>query len=356
MGQMTVIELIDQLKANEELSRGDLLFILNNLDETSKKHLYKEALNIKTENYGDTVYMRGLIEFTNYCTQTCTYCGISRHNPNVDRYRLTKEQIMDCAEEGHRLGYRTFVLQGGEDPHFTDEILVDIITTLRETYPDSAITLSIGERSIESYKRLKEAGADRYLLRHETAARHLYEKFHPGMSFDNRRNCLKNIKEVGFQVGSGFLVGLPGQSNEDLVEDLLFLKELNPHMTGIGPFIPHKETPLGHSEGGTVEKTRIMLALTRLMLPKVLLPSTTAMGTLDPLGREKALKSGANVVMPNLSPTDVREKYELYQDKICTGDAAAHCRGCIERRINNAGFIVDMSRGDYDEWRKKNVY
>lgn len=353
---MTVISLIDKLNECNDLSKEELLYILDNLDDASQSYLFEKSLETKRKYYGNTVYMRGLIEFSNYCSKTCQYCGISSLNNKVDRYRLTKEQIMDCCKEGYRLGYRTFVLQGGEDPHFTDHVMVDIIKTIKETYKDVAVTLSIGERNKESYKDLKEAGADRFLLRHETASRSLYEKFHPGMSYDNRRNCLYDIRDVGFQVGSGFLIGLPGQTNKDLVEDLKFLKELNPHMTGIGPFIPHKETPLGETNGGTVEKTLIMLALTRLLLPKVLLPSTTALGTLDPKGREKALKVGANVVMPNLSPTNVREKYELYQDKICTGDEAAHCRGCIERRINSAGFEVDMSRGDYDEWREKNVY
>lgn len=342
-----VQQLIMQLYNDEDLSDDGLLKIINGMNAEHANFLFEKALEKKTLYYKDTVYMRGLIEFTNYCKQNCNYCGIRGKNSTVDRYRLSKEAILNCCEEGYALGYRTFVMQGGEDPFFTDDILVDIIQTIKSNYPDCAITLSVGERSRESYAALKEAGADRYLLRHETATKSLYEALHPGMSFENRRACLYTLKELGYQVGAGFMVGLPHQTPADLVADLRFLKTLEPEMVGIGPYIPHDETPLKGSKGGTVEETLIMVALTRLLLPKALLPSTTAMGTLDPKGREKALKAGANVVMPNLSPTDVREKYELYKDKICTGDEAAHCRQCIEGRIKSAGFRVDMGRGDH---------
>ena len=224
--------------------------------------------------------------------------------------------------------------------------MVEIIKKIKEKYPGNAITLSLGERSYKSYKMMFNAGADRYLLRHETASKDLYESLHPNGSFENRIQCLKNLKEIGYQVGAGFMVGLPNQSNKNLIDDLIFLKELNPHMCGIGPFIPHKDTPLANEKGGTLEKTITMLALVRLMLPKILLPATTALGSVDPLGREKGLKAGANVVMPNLSPTNVREKYSLYDGKICTGDEAAECRVCIERRINAAGFNLEITRGD----------
>ena len=320
------------------------------MDQESEKRLFDLALVAKKEHYGLDVYMRGLIEFTNYCSQNCMYCGIRRGNPEADRYRLTKEEVLACCQEGFKLGYRTFVLQGGEDKWYTDEKLVDIIKAIKSNWPDTAVTLSVGERSYESYKALFQAGADRYLLRHETATPEIYSSIHPDMSFENRRKCLENLKEIGFQVGAGFMVGLPGQGNKELVMDLRYLKQLDPEMVGIGPFIPHKKTPLGEEVGGTVEKTLIMIAMTRLMLPKALLPSTTALGTMDPQGREKALKAGANVVMPNLSPTDQRLKYELYENKICTGDEAAHCRVCIEGRIKSVGFEVNMSRGDHEDW------
>lgn len=349
---MKVLELIERLNRENDLKKEELVYILDHITEEEKEVLFKYSLETKQTYYGDTVYMRGLIEFTNHCYRNCNYCGIRKDQTEADRYRLSKEQIMQCCDQGYWLGYRTFVLQGGEDPFFNDEKLVDIISSIKTRWPDVAVTVSIGERSKESYVKLKEAGADRYLLRHETANAELYAAIHENMELESRKSCLYDIKEAGFQVGAGFMVGIPGQTNEILAEDLLFLKELDPHMIGIGPFIPHVKTPLGQFKGGTVEDTLVMLALTRLMLPKVLLPSTTALGTLDKQGREKALKVGANVVMPNLSPTNVRELYELYQDKICTGDEAAHCRQCIEGRINSVGFEVDMGRGDYDGWRK----
>jgi biotin synthase len=349
---LKVLELIERLNRENDLKKEELVYILDHITEEEKEVLFKYSLETKQTYYGDTVYMRGLIEFTNHCYRNCNYCGIRKDQTEADRYRLSKEQIMQCCDQGYWLGYRTFVLQGGEDPFFNDEKLVDIISSIKTRWPDVAVTVSIGERSKESYVKLKEAGADRYLLRHETANAELYAAIHENMELESRKSCLYDIKEAGFQVGAGFMVGIPGQTNEILAEDLLFLKELDPHMIGIGPFIPHVKTPLGQFKGGTVEDTLVMLALTRLMLPKVLLPSTTALGTLDKQGREKALKVGANVVMPNLSPTNVRELYELYQDKICTGDEAAHCRQCIEGRINSVGFEVDMGRGDYDGWRK----
>lgn len=344
-----IYKLIDALDKNGDLPENDLLAILDGIDSASYEYLRERADSKRKLHYEDRVFMRGLIEFTNFCTQDCSYCGIRASNIKADRYRLTQEEILSCCTEGYRLGYRTYVLQGGEDPWFTDEKLCAIIEDIKTRFPDSAVTLSVGERSRESYQRLFDAGADRYLLRHETASKRLYERLHPGMSFENRMDCLKNLKEIGFQVGAGFMVGLPDQTNSDLVMDLKFLHDFNPHMIGIGPFIPHSDTPLGGSDGGTVEKTLVMVALTRLMVPGALMPATTAMGTLDSLGREKAIKAGANVVMPNLSPTDVRTKYEIYENKICTGDEAAHCRICIEKRIEGAGYTVDMSRGDHHE-------
>jgi biotin synthase len=347
-----VKNIIEELFTKNETHPDNLVYLLDHLEPETQDLLFSYSHETRLKVYGRQVYLRGIIEFSNVCGRNCCYCGIRRENQLVDRYRLSQEEILACCLEGHRLGYRTIVLQSGEDPYYTDDRLVAILTEIKSQFPDTAITLSIGERSYESYKRLYEAGADRYLLRHETASEELYQRLHPDMNFHNRRQCLKVLKEIGYQVGAGFMVGLPGQRNEDLVKDLMFLKELKPEMVGIGPFIPHSETPLAAYQGGTVEKTLILLALTRLLLPQVLLPSTTAMGSLDPLGREKALKVGANVVMPNLSPVNVREKYEIYEGKICTGDESAHCRVCIENRINSAGFEVNMERGDHPSWRK----
>jgi biotin synthase len=353
---MREIAYIDSLYNDGNLEDVKLKSIIESNDSRVLDHLYNRSMEKKTRYYDKSVYMRGLIEFTNICKQNCNYCGLRRDNKNVDRYRLTMEQIMDCCHTGYKLGYRTFVLQGGEDSYFTDEKLVKLITNIKSNHPEAAITLSIGEKSYESYEKYFHAGADRFLLRHETADKDLYESLHPGMSFNNRIRCLNDMKKIGYQIGAGFMTGLPGQTAEHLVKDLRFLKTLDPQMIGIGPFIPHSETPLGNFTGGTVNLTLKMVALTRLMIPKALLPSTTALGTLDSLGREKAIKAGANVVMPNLSPINVREKYEIYENKICTGDEAAHCRQCIEKRINSTGSYVDMGRGDYYKWRMKNVY
>lgn len=291
--------------------------------------------------------MRGLIEFTNYCRNDCYYCGIRKSNCNAERYRLTKEQILECCDVGYELGFRTFVLQGGEDGYYTDKILADIVSSIKAKYPDCAITLSLGEKSYESYKLLYEAGADRYLLRHETANAQHYSKLHPPvMSLKNRKQCLYNLKEIGYQVGCGFMVGSPFQTTECLVDDLMFIKELQPHMVGIGPFIPHKDTPFAGKPAGTLELTLFLLGIIRLMLPYVLLPATTALGTIHPKGRELGILAGANVVMPNLSPKEVRSKYLLYDNKICTGDEAAECRMCLTHRIESIGYKLVVSRGD----------
>lgn len=344
--------LIDQLASQQDLTDEQLLYLLDHMDDENRAYLTEKAHETRMRIYGDRVFMRGLIEFTNYCKQSCLYCGIRAENQDAQRYRLTLDQVLQCCETGYWLGYRTYVLQGGEDPYFTDERLVEMITAIKKRYPDCALTLSVGERSRESYEKIFAAGADRYLLRHETASKELYESLHPKMSFENRRACLETLKDIGFQVGAGFMVGLPGQQNKHLVEDLRFLKNLQPHMIGIGPFIPHHDTPLKEEGGGTVELTATLLSIIRLMIPEVLLPATTALGSLDSTGREKGIKAGANVVMPNLSPTEAKEKYMLYDGKICTGDEAAECRKCIEGRINKAGFSIDMSRGDHTEWRR----
>lgn len=316
-------------------------------DESINQDLIKAADAVRREYYGDKVYLRGLIEFTNYCKNDCYYCGIRCGNRKANRYRLSKEEILTACKEGYELGYRTFVLQGGEDGYYNDEIICDIVSSIRNQYEDCAITLSIGERSRSSYKAYFDAGANRYLLRHETANRSHYEKLHPDtMSLDKRKRCLYDLKEIGYQVGSGFMVGSPYQTTECLVADIRFLQDLEPDMIGIGPFISHKDTPFKDCENGSARLTLRLISILRLLFPYVLLPSTTALGTISPTGRELGLQAGANVVMPNLTPVRYREQYELYDNKICTGEEAAECRGCLEKRIEAAGYRAVTDRGD----------
>jgi biotin synthase len=332
----------------------ELLHYISTEDPREMEKLFAAARAAREKYYGKDVYFRGLIEFTNYCKNDCYYCGLRRSNANVERYRLSLDRILRCADLGAMLGYHTFVLQGGEDPYFTDERVVEITCALREKHPDRAVTLSIGERSMESYAAMREAGAARYLLRHETANEEHYAKLHPAsMSLANRKQCLFNLKKLGFQVGSGFMVGTPFQTPENLLEDLRFLRELEPEMVGIGPFIPQSDTPFGGEPGGAVAQTLRMVALSRLLLPAALVPATTALGTADPQGREKALLAGANVVMPNLSPKQTRKLYALYDNKICTGDEAAECLGCMTGRIKRAGFVPNMRRGDAVLYEKR---
>ena len=306
-----------------------------------------KAESLRDLHYGRRVFLRGLIEFTSYCKNDCYYCGLRRSNRNAERYRLTKEQILECADYGASLGFHTFVLQGGEDGHFTDAKLCEIVSEIKSAHPDCAVTLSVGERSYESYKALRNAGADRYLLRHETATAEHYSRLHPAnLTLENRKRCLYDLKSLGFQVGAGFMVGSPYQKSENLAEDLLFLREFSPQMVGIGPFIPHRDTPFGECMPGTLKLTLLMLALTRLMLPKVLLPATTALGTIASDGRERGVLAGANVVMPNLSPVDVRKKYLLYNDKLCSGDETAEHIKELRERFSKINCTLDMSRGD----------
>ncbi|MDP4120438.1 MAG: [FeFe] hydrogenase H-cluster radical SAM maturase HydE [Bacillota bacterium] len=342
-----MIKLIDKLEATQSLSKEEWVELIDNRDKDSSEYLFEKARKIRHEIYENDVYIRGLIEFSNYCENDCFYCGIRRNNPYAQRYRLGKDEIMSCCKEGYELGFRTFVLQSGEDSYYTDDIMTEIISSIKEKYPDCAVTLSIGEKSKETYQKYFDAGADRYLLRHETACDVHYKKLHPpSLSLSNRKQCLFDLKEIGFQVGSGFMVGSPFQTSETLADDMLFLKELNPHMVGVGPFIPHHDTPFKGYPQGSVELTLFMIGLIRLMLPNALIPATTALGTLDTLGREKGIQAGANVVMPNLSPKDVRKKYLLYDNKICTGDEAAECRYCMQNRMKSIGYDVVVSRGD----------
>lgn len=348
MTNMTnMINLIDKLSTTHTLSYDEMYQLIEHRNEELANYLFEKARQVRILYYGHDVYMRGLIEFTNYCRNDCYYCGIRKSNCNAERYRLTKEQILECCDVGYELGFRTFVLQGGEDGYYTDKILADIVSSIKAKYPDCAITLSLGEKSYESYKLLYEAGADRYLLRHETANAQHYSKLHPPvMSLKNRKQCLYNLKEIGYQVGCGFMVGSPFQTTECLVDDLMFIKELQPHMVGIGPFTPHKDPLFAGNPAGTLELTLFLLGIIRLMLPYVLLPATTALGTIHPKGRELGILAGANVVMPNLSPKEVRSKYLLYDNKICTGDEAAECRMCLTHRIESIGYKLVVSRGD----------
>ena len=341
------IQRIDALVAACDLRREDLIALITQATPESDEYLFAQARKVREEIYGKAVYMRGLIEFTNYCKNDCYYCGIRRSAAHADRYRLSEEQILNCCENGYALGFRTFVLQGGEDGYYTDERIVSMVEKIKEKYPDCALTLSIGERDRESYQAFYDAGADRYLLRHETADEDHYRLLHPAqLSLAHRKQCLRQLKEIGYQVGCGFMVGSPGQTPECLVEDLLFIKELAPHMVGIGPFVPHHDTPFADQPQGGLELTLRLLAIIRLMQPHVLLPATTALGTIDPRGREKGILAGANVVMPNLSPGDVRKKYLLYDNKICTGDEAAECRHCLGNRMQSIGYELVVDRGD----------
>ncbi len=309
--------------------------------------LAETADSIRREVYGDAVYVRGLIEFSNICKNDCLYCGIRASNSNVERYRLTREEIIQCAEAGYMLGFRTYVLQGGEDLYYTDEFMADVVRSIKEKHPDTAITLSLGVRDYDSYKMLFDAGADRYLLRQETSNPEHFKKLHPeNMSFEQRQEALWQLKDIGYQVGGGFMVDSPYQTTEDLIKDLHFMQELEPDMIGIGPFLSSHDTPFKDFENGSYTKTLRLVSILRILFPYALIPATTALGTIHPLGREMGLKAGANVLMPNLSPTMYRKQYQLYDNKICTGDEAAECKACLDLRVGNAGYQIVTDRGD----------
>ena len=351
MQEQQGLQWIERMKAERDLPDGELKALL----ETDQwdEALFAAADGVRRAVYADEVYLRGLIEFTNYCRNNCYYCGIRRDNRKAQRYRLTEEEILACCEEGYGLGFRTFVLQGGTDPYFTDERICSIVSRIRKAYPDCAITLSIDERPRESYQAYFDAGANRYLLRHETANAAHYARLHPPeASLENRKRCLFDLKEIGYQVGTGFMVGSPGQTTECLIEDIRFMQQLQPDMIGIGPYIPHADTPFADQMAGSLELTLRLLAVLRLLFPYALIPATTALGTVHPMGREKGLRAGANVVMPNLSPVGVRKLYLLYDNKICTGEEAAQCRGCLEARVNWAGYRIVTAVGDVKKERK----
>ena len=347
---MNLHELIDRLHKEHTLTRGEFITLIKERDEENASYLASLAREEAVKIYGNGVFPRGLVEFTNYCKNNCYYCGIQGSNQHANRYRLSKDEILSACENGYQLGYRSFVLQGGEDPHYSDDVMVPIVSEIRKRYQDCAITLSLGERSKESYQKYYDAGADRYLLRHEAATPELYQKLHPeSLSLENRIQCLWNLKEIGYAVGTGFMVGSPYQTVENLVDDLLFIQKLDPQMVGIGPFVPHHDTKFKDYPSGTVELTTYLTSILRLMNPHLLLPATTALGTIDPRGREKGILAGANVVMPNLSPVAVRKDYSLYDNKICTGEEAAECAGCLGRRLASIDYELVFTRGDYIE-------
>ena len=339
--------LIDKLERTHSLSLAEYEALLVQREEALAAELRLRAVRVRKAVYGNSVFTRGLIEISSWCKNDCLYCGIRHSNQNAQRYRLSQEDILSCCREGWALDFRTFVLQGGEDPWFTDERLCPLLRQIKAEFPDCAVTLSLGERSRESYQRLYDAGADRYLLRHETADKAHYAALHPAeLSWDHRMECLQTLKEIGYQVGCGFMVGSPGQTEKELAKDLKFVETFRPAMCGIGPFIPHHDTPFADQPGGSVALSCYLLSILRLIQPNLLLPATTALGTLDPLGREKGIQAGANVVMPNLSPVSVRRKYMLYDNKICTGEESAQCRGCLNARMAGIGYELVTDRGD----------
>ena len=344
-------ELVEQLASNHRLDNQSLKRLLAGCvaDDALLQLLRDYAVRTAREQFGLGIYIRGLIELSSFCKCDCLYCGLRRSNHTAERYRLTHEEVMECCKEGYALGFRTFVLQGGEDGTHTDEWLVDLISDMRRTYPDVAITLSLGERTEESYKRLKEAGANRYLLRHEAANEELYASLHPSSKgLQHRLGCLDALKRCGYQTGMGMMIGVKGQSISHIVEDLLLIERLQPEMVGIGPFLPHKATPLGSEPAGELNMVLATIATVRLMLPKALLPSTTALATLHPRGRLEGILSGANVVMPNLSPSDVRAKYAIYENKASWGKEAAEGLSALESELNTIGYHIDYARGDFN--------
>ena len=346
----TLISLIDTLAQKHDLPDEQLLELITSPDPELNQLLAAQADKLRQQYYGKKVYLRGLIEFTNYCKNNCYYCGIRAGNSQAQRYRLSKEQILSCCAEGYKLGFRTFVLQGGEDPYFTDVRMCDLVAAIRKQHPDCAITLSIGEKSRESYQAFFDAGANRFLLRHETADCAHYAKLHPAcQTLENRLRCLRDLKEIGYQTGCGFMVGSPFQTVQCLAEDMRFIADFRPHMIGIGPFIPHHATPFRDFPAGSAELTLFLLSLCRIMLPDVLLPATTALGTLRGDGRQKGVLAGANVIMPNLSPKAVREKYMLYDNKAISGEDAAESLNILKAHMREIGYEIVVGRGDYRE-------
>ena len=345
---MTNRELIDKLNTEKALQKREWAQLFATFSEADRLYAAELARGIADGVFGKKIYLRGLVEFSNYCKNDCYYCGIRCSNKKAQRYRLSEEEILKCCDEGRKLGFMSFVLQSGEDRAFSTEKLCGIVSAIKEHHPDCAVTLSLGELPEEDYRALYAAGADRYLLRHETADNAHYAKLHPrNMRLENRLACLRVLKAIGYQTGCGMMIGAPYQTPETLAEDMLFIKDFEPHMVGTGPFIPHADTPFKDMPQGSFETTLLVLSLIRIMLPKTLLPATTALGTIHPLGREAGIQAGANVLMPNLSPVAVREKYALYDNKICTGEESAQCVHCLKTRLASIGYEAVESRGDY---------
>lgn len=345
-----MFKLIDKIAEEKKATKEELLLLINNQSPENYEYLAKKARQVRESIYGKKIFIRGLIEISSYCKNDCYYCGLRRSNSCAERYRLTKVEILACCDEGYPLGFRTFVMQGGEDAYFTDEVLTDIVSSIKKKYPDCAVTLSVGERSAESYKKLKEAGADRFLLRHETANCEHYAKLHPKeMTLQNRMNCLASLKKLGFQTGCGFMVGSPYQTLQNIVDDILFISEFKPEMIGIGPFIPHEKTPFKDEPAGSVDLTLYLLTILRLLNPNALIPATTALGTLQTDGRERGILSGANVIMPNLSPIAARKKYMLYNGKLASGEEAAEGLLKLKESMKKIGYEIVTDRGDFSK-------
>ncbi len=343
-----VKRLLDKLNKNKILTLDEYKTLVENISDEAMDYAKELAVKERIQVYGKDVYIRGLIEVSNYCKNGCFYCGINRDNKGCERYRLTKDEILACCENGYRLGFRTFVMQGGEDNYFTDEVLCDIIYDIKNKYSDCAVTLSLGERSYDSYKRLFDAGADRYLLRHETADNVHYSKLHPSdLTLENRIECLYNLKKIGYQVGCGIMVGSPYQTSETLAKDLKFIEEFSPEMCGIGPFLPHKDTVFADKPKGSFEMTLYLLSIIRIMKPSILLPATTALGTIRDGGREMGILAGANVIMPNLSPDVAKDKYMLYDNKLRTGAESGNGLEALKINMKKIGYEIACSRGDY---------
>lgn len=342
------IDIINHLADGGTLSRDEWMILLSSLDDSEREYLRVKAQEVAVSHYGNGIFVRALLEISSYCKNNCYYCGIRASNRDAQRYRLSKEEILECCKEADALGFNTFVLQGGEDPVQNDAWVVDVVKAIRAAYPEKAITLSVGERSAEAYAAFKEAGANRFLLRHETRNDEHYSQLHPSMmSSENRRQCLTTLKRLGFQTGSGMMIGSPGQTDEHLYEDIRFLEELQPQMIGIGPFLPATNTPFENHSPGSADKTILMLSLLRLRFPNVLLPATTALATLCSNGMERAILAGANVVMPNVSPVEQRKKYSIYDNKKSTGAESAQQMQQLENRLNAIGYHIDYGRGDY---------
>ncbi len=349
---MTAEEVAQKLIEHKQLLMEEIVFLIESRSLLSD-NLASAARAIEVKNFGKKIFVRGLIEFSNYCRNDCYYCGIRKSNKNVSRYRLSPDQILTACKAGYELGFKTFVLQSGEDSYYTDGLLSEIVSSIKKEFPECAVTLSVGELDSEKYRALRLAGADRFLLRHETADEEHYKKLHPSnMSAANRKSCLFTLRDLGYQVGAGFMVQSPYQTALNLAEDILFLQKLRPHMIGIGPFIHHRDTPFAGFPDGSAELTLYLISILRIMFPSALIPATTALGTIIPDGRERGILSGANVLMPNLSPVGVREKYSLYENKICTGAEAAECIKCLEKRIASIGYEISYDRGDFVDYEQ----